>query len=177
VQAPAAPALAAVTVDPHTTALLVLDLVHQRCDSRDKPRCPPTVDHVSSLVGRARTSGVPVIYSLVRGSTPADVMPAIKPEDGDPIVTAGADKFLGTDLEQILRAKKIDTVIVTGTAAEGAVLTTAGEAALRGLKVIVPVDGMSSALPYAEQYTSWHLVHAPGPAGHVTLTRTDMIRF
>jgi hypothetical protein len=30
---------------------------------------------------------------------------------------------------------------------------------------------------YAEQYTAWHLLNAPGTRGSSTLTRFDMIRF
>lgn len=37
----------------------------------------------------------------------------------------------------------------------------AAAVALRGYKVIVPVDGASSALPYREQYTAWHLANSP----------------
>jgi len=47
-------------------------------------------------------------------------------------------------LEKILNDKGIKTVVVAGTAAQGAVLNTASQATLRGLRVIVPVDGMSA---------------------------------
>ena len=49
-----------------------------------------------------------------------------------------------TDLEKILNDKGIKTVVVVGTAAQGAVLNTASQAAFRGLRVIVPLDGMSA---------------------------------
>jgi nicotinamidase-related amidase len=64
-----------------------------------------------------------------------------------------------------------------GTAAHGAVLYTASAAALRGLKVIVPVDGMSANTTYPEQYTAWHLVNAPVVSANVTLTKLDLIKF
>jgi nicotinamidase-related amidase len=47
-------------------------------------------------------------------------------------------------LEKILNDKGIKTVVVAGTAAQGAVLNTASQAASRGLRVIVPLDGMSA---------------------------------
>jgi nicotinamidase-related amidase len=53
-------------------------------------------------------------------------------------------------------------VIIAGTTAEGAVLHTATGAAMRGFKVIVPIDGMSAGTLDAEQYTAWYLVNAPG---------------
>ncbi len=69
------------------------------------------------------------------------------------------------------------TVIVAGTAAHGAVLYTASGAALRGFKVIVPVDAISAEDLYPEQYTIWHLLNAPRVSGQVTITRTDMLSF
>ncbi len=69
-------------------------------------------------------------------------------------------------------------MIVTGTAAHGAVLHTAVAAALIGLKVILPVDSISAENAYPEQYTAWHLANGPGGiAPQVTVTGTDMIQF
>jgi nicotinamidase-related amidase len=95
----------------------------------------------------------------------------------EPVVTSGPDKFLGTDLEKIIKEKGIKTVIVTGTAAHGAVIYTASGAALRGIKVVVPVDGISADNTYAEQYTVWHLMNAPRVSNQVTLTKTTSINF
>ena len=77
----------------------------------------------------------------------------------------------------MLTQKNIKTVIVTGTASEGAVLDTGTDAALHGLNIVIPVDGMASTELYAEQYVAWHLTHAPGVAQKTTLTRIDMIGF
>ena len=92
-------------------------------------------------------------------------------------MTSGVDKFFKTNLEQILRGKGIQTVIVVGTSAEGLVTYTGGGAALRGFNVVVPVDGMASVEAFAEQYVAWHMTHAPSISPKVTLTRTDMIKF
>ncbi len=82
-----------------------------------------------------------------------------------------------TDLEKILADKGIKTVITVGTAAQGAVLYTASAAALRGLQVIVPVDGVSAEDTYFEQYVVYDLSKAPGVSGKVTLTTVDMMKF
>ena len=92
------------------------------------------------------------------------------------MVKSSADKFFKTDLEKILNDKGIKTVVVVGTAAHGAVLNTASQAAFRGLQVIIPVDGMSSENTYFEQYTAYHLANAPGVGQQVTLTKIDMIK-
>ncbi|WP_229743513.1 cysteine hydrolase [Aliidongia dinghuensis] len=177
VQPPAVPALKPATVDPKTTALLVLDIVPQTCNAERRPRCLATLPAIHGLLERARRAGMMVGYSLVPGSTAAAVLKEAAPVGGEPTVTSSADKFLGTDLEARLRARGIKTVITVGVAAQGAVLLTAEEAALRGFEVVVPVDGVSSDSPYAEQYLAWHMLNAPGVAGHVVLTRTDLVQF
>ena len=74
------------------------------------------------------------------------ILKDVAPLEGEPIVKSAADKFFKTDLEKILNDKGIKTVVVVGTAAHGAVLNTASQAAFRGLQVIIPVDGMSSKI-------------------------------
>jgi len=177
VQPPPAPVLKPAKVDPKTTALLILDIVRQGCNAERRPRCLDTLPAVHTLLDRARAAGVMVGYSLVRGATAADILPPVAPLGGEPMVTSGTDKFLGTDLEATLKAKGIKTVIILGVVAQGAVLTTATEAALRGFEVVVPVDGVSSDSVYAEQFTAWNLLNAPVIAGHVALTRSDLIGF
>lgn len=177
VKPPPAPALKPVTLDPKTTALLVLDFVKQGCNNERRPRCVASVPKVQSLLSSTRSAKASVIYSISTSATPADILKDLAPLDGEPMVKTSSDKFFGTDLEKILKDKGINTVVVVGTAAHGVVLLTGSEAALRGFKVIVPVDGMSSDNTYFEQYTAYHLANAPGVAQQVTLTRTDMIKY
>lgn len=177
VKPPAAPALKPVTLDPKTTALLVLDFVKQGCNNERRPRCVASVPKVQSLLSRTRSAKASVIYSISTSATPADILKELAPLDGEPMVKTSSDKFFGTDLEKILKDKGINTVVVVGTAAHGVVLLTGSEAALRGFKVIVPVDGMSSENTYFEQYTAYHLANAPGVGQQVTLTRIDMIKY
>jgi nicotinamidase-related amidase len=177
VKAPPPPALKPVTLDPKTTALLVLDFVKQTCNNEQRPRCVASIPKVQGLLNQARTNKASVIFSYTTSSTPADIAKELTPLDGEPMVRARADKFIGTDLEKILKDKGIKTVVVTGTAAHGAVLFTGSGAAFRGFQVIVPVDGMSSENTYFEQYTAYHLANAPGVGQQVTLTRIDMIKY
>ncbi len=177
VKTPAPPAPRTVTLDSATTALLLLDFNKQVCNNERRPRCIASVPAVAKLAERARGSKVAIVYSLTVGSSIGDVAPALAARPGEPSVTSGPDKFLGTDLEKVLKERGITTVIVTGTAAHGAVLNTASGAAFRGLKVILPVDGLSAEDLYAEQYTVWHLLNAPRVSTQTTVTRTDMINF
>jgi len=175
VKTPAPPALKPVTVNAKTTALLMLDFMNQNCGKR--PRCLATIPAMKKLLGEARAAKTAVVYSLIHNSTTPDVIKDVAPGADEPSVMSGPDKFLGTDLEKILKDKGIETVIFTGTAANGAVLFTAAGAALRGMNVIVPVDGMSALDPYAELSTAYTLANAPLIAPKTTLTTIDMIKF
>lgn len=175
VKAPAAPALKPVTVNPKTTALLMLDFMNQNCGKR--PRCLASIPVMKKLLGEARAAKAAVVYSLIHNSTTDDVIKDVAPTTDEPWVISGPDKFLNTDLEKILKDLGIETVIVTGTAANGAVLFTASEAALRGMNVIVPVDGMSALDPYSELTTAYTLAGAPLISLKTTLTTIDMIKF
>jgi nicotinamidase-related amidase len=174
VKTPPAPALKPVTVDPNTTALLMLDFMNQNCGKR--PRCVASLPAMKKLLAAARASKAPVVYSFIANTTAADVMTDVAPAAGEPSVLSGPNKFLRTDLDKILKDRGVQTVIVVGTAANGAVLNTGSYAALTGYNVIVPVDGISSD-PYAEQYTAWHLANAPGVSARTTLTKSDMMKF
>jgi nicotinamidase-related amidase len=177
VRIPPPPELKAITVDPKVTALLILDIQNSNCNPERRPRCVATLPSIQSLLAAARQKKMPVIYTLTRGASETDIRKELSPLAGEPIVKSGVDKFFMTDLENILKSRGIETVILVGTSAHGAVLHTATGAAQRGLKVIVPVDGMSSDDLYAEQYTCWHLVNSPGTRRETTLTRIGLITF
>ena len=120
-----------------------------------------------------------VIYSVaVPGSTAADILKELAPAAGELVLPPlGPDKFINSDLEKILKGKGIKTVVALGTQAQTSVLHTGAAAALRGFKVIVPVDGMSSDDVFPELYTAWHLANAARISAQVTLTRLDMIGY
>jgi len=176
VKPPPPPELKPASADPKTTALLMLDFLKPNCGAR--PRCLASVPRVKALLEAARAANATVIYSFFGATKASDIVdPSLAPAPGDFSVTSSADKFLDTDLEKTLKDKGIRTVITVGSAANGAVLYTASSAALRGLKVIVPVDGISSGDLYSEQLTAWQLANGPGFADQVTLTTTDRIKF
>ncbi len=175
VKAPLAPELKPVTVDPKTTALLMLDFLPSNCGAR--PRCVATIPAVKKLLAEARAKGVTVIYSVFGTNTPADILKDVAPAANEAWVKSFADKFLNTDLEKMLKDKGIQTVIMVGAAANGAILYTGSGAALRGFNVIVPVDGISAADAYSEQISTWQLANGLTFGQKVTLTKSDMIKF
>jgi nicotinamidase-related amidase len=172
---PPPPKLAPVAVDSAHTALLMLDFSIDVCSASRRPSCVRSIPHVRRLLEDARAHHMLVVYSTSGAASPKTPEP-LAPLPGDPSVRSGVDKFFGTDLDKILAAHDIHSVIVVGTSAHGAVLYTASAAALRKFSVIVPVDGYSSDSPFAELYTAWHLKNAPASvSSEVTLTSTGLI--
>jgi nicotinamidase-related amidase len=179
--APPPPELKEVTVDPSTTALLLLDIMKFNCSTR--PRCVAAMPVIKQMHDAARAHDMTVWYSLVGSdgkATPDDVMDAaIKPRAGEWYRQGGPDKFLGSTLEPTLKQAGIKTVIICGNSFQGATVGTSQEAVQRGFKVIVPVDCSASDAVYNEQYAVFQLAKG-GPVGitsNVTLTRSSMMKF
>jgi len=180
---PKIPVPVAVEIPVKGAALLVLDITSVICPPR--PTCVASVPKIATLVKKARDAKVPVIYSqtATAGST---YIADIAPQPGDAAVTGRADKFYGTNLEQILKDKAVETAVVVGSAANGAVLYTTFGLGLRGITVVVAQDGISGDPEFTETLTRWQLLNEPGLAnvnntpldkGHVTLSTTDKITF
>jgi nicotinamidase-related amidase len=179
--APPAPELKEVTVDPSTTALLLLDIMKFNCSTR--PRCVAAMPVIKQMHDAARAHNMIVWYSLVGSdgkATPNDLMdPAIKARDGEWYRQGGPDKFLHSTLEPVLREAGIKTVIICGNSFQGATVGTSQEAVQRGFKVVVPVDCSAGDSVYHEQYAVFQLAKG-GPVGitsNVALTRSTMMKF
>src|ERR1700704_6006784 len=139
---PPPPALKAATFNPAETALLVMDFTHQTCSVQRRPRCAASVAKVQKLVAGARAKGALVIYSVaVPGSVAADILKELAPAVGELVLPPlGPDKFIGSELDKMLKERGIKTVIAIGNQAHTSVLHTGGAAAVGGFKVGVPVQ-------------------------------------
>ena len=179
VRIPDPPESKAVSVDPKTTALLVMDFNKSRCTPQGRPRCATALPRVAKLLAAARDHKLYIVFTSY-GPDASDLAPEAAPQNGETILAkTGPDKFLAPtgDLQKLLEDKGITTVIMAGTAANGALLQTASEGALRGFKVIVPLDTMPGDSPFTEAYTAWDLTHAPSVSANATLTKVDSISF
>ena len=171
------PALKPVTVDPKTTALLVLDMVNQFCNPQRYTRCPGMIPTVKKLLTEARAKGALVVYTSIPQTAKTDVVTDLAMSGNEPFVQSWLDKFLNSDLEKTLKDKGITTVIMTGLASNGAILYTSSEAAQKGFSIVVPVDAVTAITTYAEQFSIWQLGNAPIISTKITLTKSDMIKF
>jgi nicotinamidase-related amidase len=154
-----------------TTALLVMDV--QRGIAARYPD-PDYLPRLRRAVDGARAAGLPVIYVVIgfrRGHpeasprnrtfaaiagagvdafTEADpnsaIHPDVAPLPGDIVVTKRrVSAFTGSDLGVVLRAAEVETLVMTGIATSGVVLSTLRQAADLDYRLVVLDDGCLDA--------------------------------
>ncbi len=154
------------SLDPKTSALLVMDVqtavVEMIAIDKDA-----LLERTAKLIDAARKAGMKVIYVVVgfragypevsprnasfgplresgrfaEGSPGMEVHPAVAPRAGEVVVTKHrVSAFAGTDLDMILRANGIETLVLAGIATSGVVLSTVRHAADADYRVVVVED-------------------------------------
>jgi nicotinamidase-related amidase len=154
-------------------ALLVMD-VQNSIVGRFASDNTEYLPRLAKAIEAARAAGVPVIYVVVgfrpgfpevsphnrifgamKAATGAaslaspeafQVHEAVAPRLDEVVVTKRrVSGFTGSDLDVVLRAKGIDTLVLTGIATSGVVLSTLRQAADLDFHLIVPADGCLDA--------------------------------
>lgn len=128
------------------------------------------VPNVSALLAAARRAGVPVVYTRIASATPdgrgrsachqalglhvppghveGDILPALAPEPGEPVVSkTTSDAFIGTDLDELLRARGVRHLAVCGVLTDECVSSTVRHAADLDYTPHLVVDGCAAVLP------------------------------
>lgn len=162
-------------LDPATTALLVLDL-GARCDDIAQP-CNRLVPVINEFLPRVRESHVLTIYNVGQDGS---VWSGFEPLGPAEIVTqnAGPDKFFGGELDSLLRAAGIKTLVITGASANGAVLYTATSAVRNyGYDIVIPLDGTVAAGDYEYEYSMHQYFVVPGMRDQTRFSTLDLIGF
>ena len=100
-QMPAVPDPVSVTLDPKTTALLVLDYVEGICNAQ--PKCKGgMLPAMTPFMSQARKAGLVVAYGT-REQNMSKWLPEVAPVPGDiKIVNTAQDRFYNTDLDKAL---------------------------------------------------------------------------
>ncbi|MBS1529560.1 MAG: cysteine hydrolase [Bacteroidetes bacterium] len=147
------------------TALLVMDM--QSAILMSLPDSSVVIKNVAKAIAHARNSNVPVIYVVVgfrkglpevsdnnkgfgmaksrfTSVSPEDFLaihPEVAPAEGEvTTVKRRVCAFTGSDLEVILRAQRIQHIVLTGVATSGVVLSTTREAADKDYRITVLAD-------------------------------------
>lgn len=164
-----------IDLSPAHTAVLSMDL-QAGIVSAYAQNHPDLIQRAAHVLDAARTSGMIVIHvqvgfrpgfpevnprnplfgailrsperrQLFRGSA-SGIHPALGPAQTDIVITKHRiSAFAGTDLEMILRARQIDTLILFGIATSGVVLSTLLDACDADYRIIVASDCCLDAEP------------------------------
>jgi len=161
-----------ITVEPNRTALLVMDLQADILP-RLGDKATPLLEQAARVIEAARKAHLAIIYVVV-GFRPGypevsasnasfsavtqsgrfivtsppggDIAPAVRVEPGDVVVVKHrVSAFAGTDLDMILRARRLDTLVLLGIATSGVVLSTLRRAADADYSIIVVKDCCADA--------------------------------
>ena len=183
-QMPATPEPARVTLDPKTTALMVLDYVEDICNSQ--PSCKgQMLPSMTPFMARVRNAGLVVAYGTREHNMTKWLKEVAPAPDDIKIVNTAQDRFYNTDLDKALKAKGIKTLIMVGWKVSGSVTYTSVGAMARDYTVVIPVDTTSAGSGYETTIGFYNVLNSgnanlanePLKPRAVTLTRTDMITF
>ncbi|MBI3323625.1 MAG: cysteine hydrolase [Candidatus Omnitrophica bacterium] len=147
-------------------AVLVLDMIVDFTTGRLGTAAARAIrPAIRRIVAEARRRRVPVIYCQdshdpadpelkvwgrhgMGGTAGAKTDLQLRPRPGEPVVPKHTfDGFTGTHLEDLLRERRVDTVILTGVCTDICVQHTAEEALTKGYRVIVPRDATAALSP------------------------------
>lgn len=163
---------------------------------------------VLPVVATARSAGVPVICSrigyppeealtnpfstkrgagglFVLGGEGTELPEELRLREGEILLTkTGASAFYGTDLEQVLARKGVDTLLVAGVSTSGCIRATVVDSAARGFRTIVIADGVADRIELSHCVTLFDiwmkygdLVTAAEAVDHLaSLSNNDMRR-
>ena len=183
-QMPATPDPARVTLDPRTSALMVLDYVEDICNRQ--PSCKgQMLPAMAPFMERVRNAGLVVAYGT-REQNMTKWLKEVAPAPNDiRIMNTAQDRFYDTDLDKALKAKGLRTLILVGWKVSGSVTYTSVGAMARGYTVVIPMDTTSAGSGYETTIGFYNVLNSgnanlanePLKPRAVTLTRTDMITF
>jgi biuret amidohydrolase len=109
---------------------------------------------------------------LVRGEPGHDIIDALYPRAGEPVVDKpGKGAFYATDLHAILQNRRVENLIVCGVTTEVCVHTTVREANDRGFRCLVPGDCCASYFPEFHEVALRMIKAQGGIFGWVTDSR------
>jgi biuret amidohydrolase len=147
-------------------------VIHTREGHRpDLSDAPPAKVNRGAPSARIGAPG-PMGRILIRGEAGHDIVPALYPIEGEPVVDKpGKGAFYATDLHSILQNRRIDTLIVCGVTTEVCVHTTVREANDRGYRCLVPGDCCGSYFPEFHQVGLKMIKAQGGIFGWVTDSR------
>jgi len=140
-----------------------LTIVHTREGHLpDLSDCPPAKLERSRRQGAGIGDEGPMGRILVRGEPGHAIVPELAPLDGETVIDKpGKGAFYRTELEGVLRERRIESLILCGVTTHVCVHTTLREANDRGYRCLVPEDATAAFDP-ADQESAIRMVRQQG---------------
>jgi nicotinamidase-related amidase len=172
------------TLDKRHTALLIADFYADMMGTLAHAKDRQVIEKTQALQKAAREAGILVCYSATvfrqgyieisdrnktfsqrkRSGQPAVsdpvrlIHPSVRPIEGEVVVGKHrVNALYGTDLDMVLRANDIDTLIILGYATSGVVLSTVRYAADLDYRLIVVEDCCSDQQPDVHDFLTQRL--------------------
>jgi len=125
-----------------------LTVIHTREGHRpDLADCPPSKRNRGNPALRIGDTG-PKGRILIRGEYGHGIIDELAPAGGETVIDKpGKGAFYATGLDELLRARKINNLVITGVTTEVCVHTTIREANDRGYECLVLADCVGSYFP------------------------------
>ncbi len=154
------------------TALLIVDMQRDLAAPggvRYHPRAAAVIPAVVRLRMGARRRRWPVVYTrlvhertffppksrkpwCLRGKPGVEIVPELKPARSELVVRKRTyNAFFGTELDQLLRGLGARRLVLAGLHSHTSVLMTAGEGALLGHEIVLPVDAIAAPTEFDHQ--------------------------
>jgi nicotinamidase-related amidase len=167
------PAPSPVRIKADSAAVLVLDLT--LFGGRTNPHHEHVLPQLSEFLDRARAARVPIVFTGVSIQAGQPVEPALHRREDEPLIYPAAyDKFKTGELRALLHPHGVKEVIITGGAANMAVMYTATAAARdENYQVYIPLDGVYTPDAYRYEYAMYQLTVLPGG---ITMPRFTTLR-
>jgi len=158
-----------VQLDPSESALIVIDVQNDFANPRGRlyaEGADRIIQPIKRVVAKARSAGAVIIFTqdwhiigdpefalwgehAVANTWGAEIVDELRPGESDIVVRKPSyDAFYSTNLDHVLRAKGIRNLILTGLLGNVCVLCTGVGAAMRGYRLIVPVDSVFTILEF-----------------------------
>ena len=147
--------------NPAKSALLVIDLQEYFL-----PMLSPIIGNILSLIESCRSKGIKIIYTrhghkdsdkdggmllnwwgdvIIYGTEKWNLIKSISPRENEPVIDKNRySAFLGTSLDETLKYRKIEDLIITGVMTNCCCETTARDAFMKDYRVFFVSDATAT---------------------------------
>ncbi len=177
----------------NNTALLLIDMQNEA--SFNIQDMNPALDNAALVLQACREQNIPVLYSrhvhrpdgldasldepvpengpiaYCQGTPAAEISTRVRPLPHEPVIDKHRwSSFYSTDLDLLLRAQGVKSLIIGGFVTDGCVLNTVYDAFFRDYRIILVKDMAAASSPAAH---AWSVINMANWVYGITIIRSD----